>query len=54
MMTTKEVMEFINKLYELNPQPFTPSDPCIIEDFYIYIPSLELKKDPIEDKWTLL
>ena len=49
-MTQQEIIEFIERVIETNPNGFSPDIP-IIEDNYICVPSVEFKRDPNTNKW---
>jgi len=51
-MTRDEIINFINKVLQTNPQAFTQDE--VIEENYIYIPAIELIKDAITGEWRAI
>lgn len=49
-MTQQEIIKFIEQITKINPDGFYPETP-VIEDNYIFIPAVELKRIPDTDKW---
>jgi len=51
-MTREEIITFINRTLETNPNAFC--EDVIIEDYYIYVPSIEFVKDAITGEWRAI
>jgi len=51
-VTREEIIAFINRTLETNPNAFC--EDVIIEDYYIYVPSIEFVKDAITGEWRAI
>lgn len=50
-MTKQEIVKIIEQLLEMEPKSFYPDTP-IIEDNYIFIPSVEFTRNSDTGEWT--
>ena len=51
-MTREEIITFINRTLETNPDAYSEYE--IIEDNYIYIPAVEFIRDAITGEWRAI
>lgn len=47
----QEIIMLVEQITEMFPKSFSPDTP-IIEDNYIFIPSIEFTRNPNTDEWT--